>query len=543
MDDMRLDARHTRTLRLARTGVILLLLLGACCWGAGRCACAPKTTSKPKQPVNPVAAAAQRSIKVATFLGNDQRRTYGSVPAPSALQRIWRFEIGAGWTRRKVDDKPVLWSGTGWTGQATVVEQGGKTWLVVGGYDHNLRKVDAATGKTEWEYAFDDVVKATNTVIVNPHPKGEADRLIVVAGSRRGSKYKVGDPRIAPLRAVSFATGKELWRYPFPKTANYSQDMDSSTLLIGDTLYAAIEPGYVVGLDPSKTKAWGKYRQPVVKYRSPRLFSTDDLRSHPDITGPNVAVEASPARIGNTLYVASGSGHVFGLRLPDLKVVWDLKTGSDIDGTPVVSKDNKILQAIERQYIPGHGGVMMIDPAKPAARSVVWYFPTINRGISEWKGGVIGSVGINDSAMMKSEVPGLAAFLSVDGFLYVVSQDQTATERVPGPDGKTLYPTPLEVFRDHVGGGTATPIIVGDKIIVGAFDKKVHLYRISYQPDAAESKGVRLKSRDGGSWRVSVREIATFSGGGPFESTAVVWGRRVFIGCRDGFFYCLGRNE
>jgi outer membrane protein assembly factor BamB len=39
---------------------------------------------------------------------------------------------------------------------------------------------------------------------------------------------------------------------------------------------------------------------------------------------------------------------------------------------------------------------------------------------------------------------------------------------------------------------------------------------------------------------VTVRRTATFTGGSSFESTPVLWDGRVYIGSRDGWFYCLG---
>ncbi len=538
-DDKRLEAQHRRRFRMARTAIVLLLLLTACCWGVGRCACTASESGR--KVADPVTVAARRSVKIGTFLGGATRDYYGSAPAPQKLKRVWRTKIGQGWTRRKSDEKPVLWSGTGWTGQCTVVEQVGRTWLLVGGYDHNLRKIDARTGKTEWKYRFDDVIKATNTVIVNPHAKSEDDRVIVVSGSRRGSKYKVGDKRIAPLRAISFRTGKELWRLPVPKTANYSQDVDSSPLLIGNTLYAAIESGYVYAIDPFRTKPWNGKRMPVVLRRSPRLFSNSDARRHRDIGGANVALESSPVRIGDRLYISSGSGHVYGLSLPGLEAEWDFHIRSDLDGTVTSTRDKMLLVPVEKQYVPGHGGVFELDPSKKGADAVLWYFPTLDRGISEWKGGVIGSVATNDSAMLKGELPRLAAFMSVDGYLYVVSRDSMSSKKTKGPDGKTSLTKPTLVFRDQIGGGISTPIIVGDSMIAAGFDRRVHLYRIKYEPEVEGVKGgKRVRTRDEAAWRVSVREIASFKAGGPFESTPVVWGGRVFIGCRDGYLYCLG---
>ncbi|HEY5506705.1 MAG TPA: PQQ-binding-like beta-propeller repeat protein, partial [Coriobacteriia bacterium] len=104
-------------------------------------------------------------------------------------------------------------------------------------------------------------------------------------------------------------------------------------------------------------------------------------------------------------------------------------------------------------------------------------------------------------------------------------------------DGKTRLPTPIVVAKKYIGGAISTPIIVDDHIIAAGYDAKVHVYRIVY--DAKGGGGVKLKTRDGRTVRVSVVETDTFRAGS-FESTPVVWNGRIYIGSRDGYLYCLG---
>lgn len=478
-------------------------------------------------------------VKIPTFLGGALRRSYGIGPAPSSLDLVWRVKLGSGQTQRKADDKLVWWAGSGWTGQCTVVRDKGRDYLLIGAYDHNLHKIDALTGKVIWQHRFDDVIKATNTVFENPHPTSDADRIIVVSGSRRGSSLKIGDKRIAPLRAVSFTTGEELWRLPVPKTVNYSQDVDSSPLLYKGVLYAAVESGYVYALDPFRTKTVAGHRQPVVLARSPQLFTAADARAHPDLGKANVAVEASPTRVGDTLYIASGSGHLYALKLPTLEIVWDFRTGSDIDGTTSVGRDGTLLQAIEKEYVAAHGGVYGLDASKVPAKAPLWYFPTPDRGIGEWKGGVAGSVAINDESDPKGRHPRLAAFIGVDGSLRVIARDGFTSRTARGPGASTAARVPVEVFSDSVGGSISTPIIVGDSIVAAGYDRSVHLYRITYASVPAGATG-SLRSPDGGWWRVVIKETSSYEAGAGFESTPIVWNERVYIGCRDGYLYCLG---
>ncbi len=541
-------------MRLAITLGFLVALFAAAAWGLSRFAsgAAPapaavvKTTAtaspiKPAKPaIDAALEAARSSIVFGSFLGDGNRRTYGQGPAPKSLNLIWKVKLGSGKTRRKLDDKPVSWAGNGWTGQCTVVNEAGRDYLLVGAYDHNLRRIDALTGNVIWTSLFDDVIKGTNTVFANPHPTGDEDRIIVAAGSRRGSDYKVGDPRIAPFRAVSFATGRELWRFPIPKTPQYSQDVDSSSLLVDDTLYVPVESGYVYGLDPSRTQPWLDWVSPVQRYRSPELWTAADVATHKDIGGANIAIEASVSRIGSTLYQPSGAGHIYGLRLPDLRVVWDYRTGSDIDGTAAVTRDNKLVCTIEKQYIAGHGGAMMLDPSRPPEQATMWYFPTPDHGIGEWAGGSVGSAAINDETNKDGSRPALAAFTSVDGNLYVVSQDTMAPKKVPRFDGTGAYPTPVEVFHGSIGGSISTPAFVGDTIVAAGYGNAVELFRVVYTPAAQGGSGVELPARDGSRWKVAVKRVAKFKAGAGFEATPLVWKGRVYIGCRDGWLYCLG---
>ncbi len=485
-------------------------------------------------------------IKLATFLGTASRRFYGLGPAPRRLQVIWKTRIGGGWTSGKfTGDANMYWSGTGWTGMPALVRDGGKLYVLIGGYDHRLHKIDAATGKIVWAYDFGDMIKSSPSVIANPHPTSADDKYLVLAGSRRGFGLAMGDPRIASYRAVSFGSGKEQWRLPVPRTLNYTQDCDGSGLFLDGLDYIGVEPGWFYGLDPFHTQAWRvgghTYRKPVAAHARLLLGTAADAARDPvkHAEGANLAIEASPALLGDTIYIASGDGHVYGLRRSDLAVVFDYRIGSDIDGTTVPTRAGKLLVPIEKQYIRGHGGVMMLDPTKPAAQSPVWYFPTGNRPVAEWAGGVVGSVAVNDEYGGAERYPPLAAFNAIDGNLYVISQDTLAPGHVRGPNLERGLRSPVTVFKSWVNAAISTPIIVDDTIVTAAYDNRVHMYHIDYVPAAQGAAGA-LRSRDGHWWTVKIHETATFTAGSAFESTPVLWDGRVYIGCRDGWFYCLG---
>jgi len=472
-------------------------------------------------------------IKIPTFLGGPSRRFYGRGPVPQRLDVIWKFRLGTGKTSGTASSKgPVNWSGSGWTGQVTIVKDTGRLSLIASSYDHHLRRIDAETGEEIWSYEYPDVIKGTNTVFKNPSPTGEDDRLLVGCGSRRGLGTALGGSGVAPYRVLTFGSGKEVWRLPVPRTKAYSQDADSSGLLIDGSYYQAVESGYLYRLDPTRTEAFGQHRKPKV-LASALLFEPSDAAKH----GGNLLPEGSPTVVGDRIFVASGAGHVYGLSLPDLKKVWDFKTGSDLDSSPALTKTGKLIVGIEKQYIAGKGGALMLDPEKAPKDAVVWYFPTGNRTFADWAGGIIGSVSINDEYDPDSSRPALAAFSGIDGSVYLVSQDQMAPGTVKGFDGTTSYPTPVLAAKSYIGGAISTPIIVDDHLIACGYDAKVHVFRIRYD----DPKGVKLTARNGTQVSVGLTEVASFKAGA-IESTPVVWRGRIYIGSRDGFLYCLGER-
>ena len=49
----------------------------------------------------------------------------------------------------------------------SVSKDRGKTYLVIGGYDYILHKIDAANNREVWQYKFDDVMKGSSTVYID----------------------------------------------------------------------------------------------------------------------------------------------------------------------------------------------------------------------------------------------------------------------------------------------------------------------------------------------------------------------------------------
>lgn len=485
-------------------------------------------------------------IKVATFLGNEARRFYGVGPVPEKLEVIWKLNIGGGTTggTGKKSTEPsgspeakaglVKWYGTGWTGQPALVRENGKLYLIVGGFDHNLVKIDAATGKELWSYEYPDVIKGSPTVFEDPNAPGDPSRYVVMVGSRRGFPSSMSAPDIAPYRAVSYATGEELWRLPVPRTKSYSRDADGSGFVIGGTAWVGVESGNMYRLDPFSTVEWKGFRTPKILSEA-LLLGDKRAASH----GGNLVLEASPTLLGDRVYAASGAGHVYGMNKDTLAIEWDYFIGSDMDGTPVATTDGYLFAEVEKQYIKGKGGLLKLDPRKLAKDALVWYFPTGDRTFADWLGGIIGSCSVNDEYNTDGSRPALVACTAIDGNLYVLSQDNLSGDTVAGPNLEKGLPTPKVVFKESVGGAISTPIMVDDYVIAAGYGNTVNVYKITYTPGSA-GPGVALKTRAGEMVSVSIKRVSRFSGGGSYESTPIVWQGRIYIGSRDGYLYCLG---
>src|ERR1041385_1329178 len=190
-------------------------------------------------------------IKVGTFLGNASRNYYGD-SIGNDLQLIWKTFLGKGTTIVTASKGVEEWFGAGWTGQPLVVKENNKTFLIQGAFDHHLKKIDAATGEVIWNYEYDDILKGTGTIWKNDSAKDPLDRIVIMQGSRKGVQNSMASPDVASFRAVSFFTGKELWRMNVSQTECYSRDCDASPLVKNDTAYVGLENGEFVCFDPGK---------------------------------------------------------------------------------------------------------------------------------------------------------------------------------------------------------------------------------------------------------------------------------------------------
>jgi len=464
----------------------------------------------------PTVCQVDTEVIIGTYLGNEQRNYYGN-RAPGKLDVIWKHYLGKGETviSRRLGSR--TWAGAGWTGQPLLVKEKEELFLIQGAYDHHLKKISAATGGIIWEYAFDDVVKGTGSLWQNSKAKHPDDALLILQGSRLGVGNFLDTPHIPSYRAISYFTGKELWRLDVKWTDSYSRDADGSALVLGDTAYIGLENSLFTVLNPDPARAAmknGMLQPEIIQER--KLYKQADVTAH----RYNVVTESSPSLLGNHIYVASGSGHVWGYNLLSRELDWDFYTGSDMDGSVVVTDDSCLMVSVEKQYIKGPGGAFKLDPSRSPEEAVIWYQPVGDSSFSSWEGGVIGSIGITDKYRPGAAVQ-YAAFVGIDGYLRVVDHKRTdSSKRVPGPDSIQTYHPPVQIFIAYVGPSISTPVFCGDKLVVAGYH------------------GLRLYSFDNGGNFKLLDKL-----GPAFESTPVIHDGRIYVASRNGYLYCLGEAE
>ncbi len=451
---------------------------------------------------------------ISTFRGNNERNYYGD-KCPSRLDEIWTSNMGSG--KSFAYGKMWVWTGAGWTGQPLVVVEDSNTYIVQGCFDYHVKKIDAKNGKVIWKYKFDDIIKGTGTIWINEKAENKENKVVIMQGSRRGEGSSSNAGIAASFRGISYFTGKELWKLNSKQTPSYSRDVDASAVTLGDTAYIGLENGVFTVFDPDFKN--GEMRDGIFQ---PKLFQETNFWTDADIKahGGNLVAESSPTVLNNKIYIVSGSGHVYGYNLKTKTVDWDYYIGCDMDGSAPVTNDSCLLISVEKEYIKGNGGVFKLDPSKPERDAAIWYYPTATKHFAYWDGGIIGSVAVNDKYIERNETH-IAAFLAIDGNLYVVDHKNLSDEKTLGPDGVTYYQKPKLLFKQYVGASITSPIIVGNKIVACTYEG---IFLFEYD------KNLKFK-------------LLAQKKGISFEASPICWNNRIFVVSNTtGLMYCFGEK-
>ena len=166
---------------------------------------------------------------VLTFRGSPTRSWHGSGPVPVQPEVAWRYPRDAKMCSfSTVGEVEKEWCGVGWTGQPAVFERDGRTWVIFGAYDGQVHFVDGVTGAPILSpLPTGDLAKGSVTVDPDGYP-------LVYVGSRDDFLRVVAFDRPEPTVLWSLHaedSGQPLW----------NSDWDASPLVLDDHLFAAGE--------------------------------------------------------------------------------------------------------------------------------------------------------------------------------------------------------------------------------------------------------------------------------------------------------------
>lgn len=460
---------------------------------------------------------------VSMFRGNARRAFYGLGPVPFKPRELWHFpRDGVMSAPSSEGGKTVVWAGTGWTGQPVVVEWEGRTRVMFGAYDRALHFLDAGSGERFLPDLFTgDIIKGS--VMFDP------DGYPLLYSGSRDNYFRIV--------AIDREEATVLWKlsaYDVPNPT-WNDDWDSSPVVIGDYLFEGGENSYfyIVKLN----RAYGADGLVTVDPEVLLAYPAFDRKLFDAIGDNIVSIENSPAvfldtKRGDRVYFANGGGRVVGLdidvlglsaagygpggqapgtwggpapvrslpALPDdaeFPEVFRYWMGDDVDATLVLDEEGSLYVAAElERNLPRAaevGQLVKLDPYT-TADPLVWSVTDPPRG----------------------GVGGIWATPALHGdMLYV----PTHTGRLLGVNrhtGEIVWEKP---FSYHAW---SSPVVVDDILLVGDAEGILHAYDVS----DAVANPPQL-------WEVAV-------GAGGIESTPVVWKGRIYVGTRDGRFYCLG---
>ena len=423
-----------------------------------------------------------------TFRGNPTRSYYGRGPVPEDPRVVWRFPDGGPMcSNSPVGGNPRIWCGSGWTGQPSVFERAGSTWLVVGAFSRNVHFLDADTGKRLLpDFRTGDIIKGSVTIDPDGYP-------LVYTGSR-DNKYRI--------IAFDGEEPRELWSLDAYEAGpiQWNDDWDSAGMVIDNHLLLGGENSrfYVVRLDRGFDADGRVTVDPRVVFQTPAW--DDELLA---AVGRELSIENSVAVSGDTVYFANSGGLIQGWDLSGLtddpdavpERVFHYWAGDDVDGSLVIDTEGMIYAGIEYQRGTARsrevGQIIKLDPTKPDD-PLVWSVHA--RGALN-ASGVWATPGLHRDILI---VP------THTGHIYGID---TAT-------GEVRWVKKLS------GPVWPSPVVVDDVWIQGACNG--WLYGFDVSDTTVEPPQL---------WRVNL--------GACIESTPAVWDGLIAVGTKGGWIYGL----
>jgi outer membrane protein assembly factor BamB len=438
------------------------------------------------EPEPELAASGFATPGLLTFRGSPTRSYHGEGPVPAAPEVLWSYPGASGGmcSESTVGDETKTWCGSGWTGQPSVFERDGRTWVVFGAYDRKIHFVDYDTGEDILPpFETGDIIKGSVTVDPDGLP-------LVYSGSRDNELHVVAFDRPTPTELWTLhadAVSPTLW----------NDDWDGSPLVLDDYLYEGGENSqfHIVKLNRT-TGADG-----LVQVAPELVFNTpgwdDELIASLNTRQNDVSIENSVAYFDGVVYFANSGGLVQGWNVSGLADgvpptrVFRFWTGDDVDASVVIDEEGFLYVGVENERGNARaaevGQLIKLNPHQPD-NPVVWSLEDA-RGF--W----------TTPALYEDIV--IAA--SDGGTVYAADRETGAV--------RWTFDLPPPTWQSAV--------VVDDTLIQGDCEGGLHAYDLTDTTVAPPQL-----------WTVQLE--------GCIESTPALWQGRLFVGTRGGRFYAIG---
>ncbi len=442
-----------------------------------------------------------------TFRGNASRTYYGEGPVPKNPEVLWKFGPMRGTSTNL--GETTTWTGTGWTGQPCIFERDGKTWVVYGAYDYKIHFLDAVTGERLLpDFKGKDIFKGSVTVDPDGYP-------LIYMGCRDNDWRVIAIDRAEPTELFDLDADELPGRI-------WNDDWDSSALIRNDYAFEGGENGhfYIVKLN----RAYGSDGKVTVDPEIVLDYKGWTQTLLANIGSKDVGIENSPCVVGDRLYFSNSGGLVTCLDvsatlrplapgeapakgIDAYPVVFQYWTGEDTDATIVADEQGYIYvcqhsdsarqSSKSKKRAAAVGQIIKLDPRKMGGDEdpIVWSVPvTVVSG---------GEAGVWATPTLYKDM----VYISTHNGSLLGIDRQT---------GETVW---KKALSNHDWASCA---VVDGTLIVGSTHGVLHAWDVS---------NTRVDPPD--VWSLTVSK-------GALESTPAVWKGRIYIGSRDGYFYCFG---
>lgn len=306
----------------------------------------------------------QKTKGLLMFRGSPYRNFYGTGPLnTTAPEMVWKYP-----NETSKNNSPLcatsyvgtthkVWCGSGWTGQPVVWERpDGITEIITNTYDKGIHFINAVNGtQTREPFYTGDIIKGTVTMDPDNYP-------LLYSGSRDNFYRIIALDRGNPI---------ELWRIEAKKSDGvWNDDWDPNGIVLNDILYTGSENGWfhAIKLNRGYDENGKVTVAPIELFKYPtygdgyiQKVGDDDLsvESSPLLVGNTIYIANSGGRILGF--------DISNINAGVAPVIFDFWTGDDTDATLVADNDGFIYSVSEYERMNERekiGQILKLDPKK-----------------------------------------------------------------------------------------------------------------------------------------------------------------------------------